>query len=264
MMAQPVYFGQPDRTLFGIRHGLPNPGVRGVVVAPPLLHEAITTHRALWSLCEQLAESGIPALRFDWYGSGDSGGQPSQMTLDGLVRDLRAAMAWWNAGMGSPMRILALRSGALGVLMAARQSSTPLDLVLWDPPASGAALLAGWREMHRKQVSEMGRYPFASARPAPEDLLGFDPSPAFLEAVEGFRLEGGALPAGSRVLVASWRECPEVRAWLAGLEAAGVRTHWLELDAVDAPAWDDPAQFENQVSPRRASTTLVQRLAAGG
>lgn len=263
-MTQPVYFGQPDRTLFGIRHGLPDPGGRGVVVAPPLLHEAITTHRAMWSLCEQLAASGVPALRFDWYGSGDSGGQPSQMTLDGLARDVRAAMAWWNADMASPMRILALRSGALGVLAAARQSSTPVDLVLWDPPASGAALLAEWREMHRQQVSEMGRYPFAPGRPSPEDLLGFDPSAAFLATIEGFRLEDGALPAGSRVLIASWRECPEVRAWIAGLEAAGARTQWLGLDAVDAPAWDDPGQFENQVFPRRASAALVQHLAAGG
>ncbi|MFT3761945.1 MAG: hypothetical protein QM761_04875 [Pseudoxanthomonas sp.] len=259
-MVQPVYFGQPDRTLFGVTHGLPNPGVSGVVVAPPLFQEAIATHRALWSLGEHLAASGVPALRFDWYGSGDSGGQASQMTLDGLAGDVRAAMAWWNASMASPLRILALRSGALGVMAAARQAAVPLDLVLWDPPASGEKLLAGWREMHRRQLSEAGRYPFAPGRPAEDDLLGFDPSPAFLAEMEAFRLENCVLPAGSRVLVASWREDPEVRAWTVGLEAADVRTQWLELDASDAPAWDDPGQFESQIFPRRAAATLAQRL----
>lgn len=265
-MVQPLYFGPAQRTLFGIWHGAGPAGVaaRGITVAPPLLQEGIATQRALWWLCEQLAAGDVACLRFDWHGSGDSGGTAQQMTLDGLAQDAAAATAWWAERAPGHARQLALRSGAIGVLLAASRASAPVDLVLWDPTTSGARLLETWKRMHQAQMSAVGRYPFAAPSASEDDLLGFDPDAAFLDAVAGFELARISLPAGSHVLVVGWQADDSIQAWLAQLAQAGVTAEWWPLDTDDAPAWDDPMQFENQLFPRRGAARLAARLVEAG
>ncbi|MEL1263989.1 hypothetical protein [Pseudoxanthomonas putridarboris] len=265
-MVQPLYFGPPQRTLLGMRHGPGNgaDAARAVTVAPPLLQEGIATQRALWWLCEQLAGAGVSSLRFDWYGSGDSGGASQQMTLEGLAQDAAAAAGWWNGRTPHRVRQLGLRSGAFGLLLAASHSAEPVDLVLWDPILSGAALLAEWKRMHQAQLTGVGRYPFSTTGPGEDDLLGFDPDAAFLRALHDCDLHDASLPAGSRVLVTGWEPGEGMQAWIDRLARSGVRAEWWPLDTGDAPAWDDPMQFENQLFPRRAAARLAARLAEVG
>src|SRR5262245_31625053 len=70
----PMYFGPTDAALFGWYHapaGDRSP-TAGVVICPPLGHEYINSHRSLRHLADALADAGMAALRFDYYGTGDS------------------------------------------------------------------------------------------------------------------------------------------------------------------------------------------------
>src|SRR5258708_20948427 len=72
----PIVFGSPERPLFGFYHA-PSPALRrdvGVVLCNPLGYEAMCAHRAYRHLAERLAAGGVAALRFDYYGTGDSSG----------------------------------------------------------------------------------------------------------------------------------------------------------------------------------------------
>ena len=261
-MLTPLYLGPAHRTLFGVWHSAAGdvPEAAVITVAPPLLQEGIATQRALWALCEQLSAASVAALRFDWYGSGDAGGSAQQMTLDGLAQDAAVAMAWGRARSQRRARALSLRSGAIGMLLAASRAAEPVDLVLWDPVLDGASLCGDWRRMHHAQVVGVGRYPFATPVVGEDEVLGFDLDAAFLSALRGFDAAALSLPAGSRVLVVGWEPDPGVMAWIDQLVGDGIRAAWWPLETGDAPEWDDPEQFEKQVFPRRGVARLASRL----
>jgi hypothetical protein len=126
------FFGSVGRRMFGmVHHAQANPeGGRPILVAPPLLQEGVVCQRALWTLCESVAAHGGQAMRFDWYGTGDSAGGSDELTLPGLQVDLRLAA---GAG-GSDRGGAAGGSGALGPGRARSSAGGRLAA-----PAPGAA-----------------------------------------------------------------------------------------------------------------------------
>src|SRR5690606_565431 len=177
-----LYFGDAPRRLFGMHHARADARAgRPLLVPAPLLQEGVVCQRALWTVCDALAASGGQALRFDWYGSGESAGDSAELTLEGMASDLARAQAF----IGGDPRILALRSASLPVLHAALARGQAVDLVLWDPCLSGARLLARWRGQHRVQLTAAGRYLREGRAPvAADELLGFDLSPGLPAALE--------------------------------------------------------------------------------
>lgn len=75
--AQPLYFGPPQRPLFGWLHRPAAARSRnvGILLCSPSGYEAICTHRTYRHFAEAAAARGFPALRFDYDGSGDSAGR---------------------------------------------------------------------------------------------------------------------------------------------------------------------------------------------
>src|SRR5215831_2255879 len=73
----PIYFGPPGRQRFGLYHH-PTPGstsrALGVVLCNPVGDDLIRAHRTLRHMAEDLAAAGLPVLRFDFDGTGDSAG----------------------------------------------------------------------------------------------------------------------------------------------------------------------------------------------
>src|SRR5262245_27042595 len=72
----PLFFGPGDRSLFGWYHAAAGDvrATTGVVICAPLGHEHINSHRSLRHLADRFAAAGLPALRFDYHGTGDSSG----------------------------------------------------------------------------------------------------------------------------------------------------------------------------------------------
>lgn len=141
----PILFGSSTRPLLGIyTPAAPTSRRRGVVICPPLGQEYIRSHRTCRVLADRLADAGHDVLRFDYYGTGDSGGEARELTLEGAVHDARAA-AQEIRDVASVRRVtlVGLRAGALIAAHAARDVRAIDRLVLWDPVSDGADLVAG-------------------------------------------------------------------------------------------------------------------------
>ena len=117
----------------------------GVVICSPLGFEYTHSHRTLRHLADQLASSGVPALRFDYHGCGDSDAdlraagriEKTQENIDSAIKQLKQA-----TGV-TQVCLIGIRLG--GTLAALYAEKTPIDkLILWSPCVKGRAYV---REM---------------------------------------------------------------------------------------------------------------------
>jgi predicted alpha/beta hydrolase len=90
----PLYFGTGQRRLFGVLDPAQarSSQAQAAVICYPWGPEYIFAHRALRHLSRQLAVRGFNVLRFDYYGSGDSAGDESEVRLSGWREDIVAAI----------------------------------------------------------------------------------------------------------------------------------------------------------------------------
>ncbi len=131
----PVVFGE----CFGWFH--PAAGKRGVVLCSPQGYEELCVHQVWRGFGEQLAVAGLPTLRFDYAGTGDSAGDDEQ---PGRVRawldSIHAAVKWLRAEAGVEQVVLVgLRLGAALAGLAASELGEIEALALLAPPSTGRA-----------------------------------------------------------------------------------------------------------------------------
>jgi pimeloyl-ACP methyl ester carboxylesterase len=196
---QPFYFGDSARPLFGVYHAPRSSSRRtGVVVCAPFGQEYLRAHRSLRELGERLAEAGLPALRFDYHGCGDSAGEGEEARWEEWLADTVAAVAELRESTGlSRVALIGLRlGGTLAGLCAARLGGVEA-LVLWDPVVQGAAYLRELRETHEAWTHEHA--PGAIAQP--NEALGFPLRDELAADLERVGLLGLAHGPARRVLV---------------------------------------------------------------
>lgn len=148
-----IYFGPEGRPLFGFHHPAaegPRRGV-GVVLCSPIGTDHTRSDRAYRHLAERLAAAGFDCLRFDLFGTGDSGGDES---TPGLVRtwldDIGQAADELRARSGvETIALVGLRLGATLALAQAAGRGDVDSLVLWSPWVSGAAFVAEVTKLHK-------------------------------------------------------------------------------------------------------------------
>jgi pimeloyl-ACP methyl ester carboxylesterase len=145
----PIVFGSRDRQLFGIH--VPAQGRRkrqGAVICAPLGQEYERAHRACRLLGERMAAGGYDVLRFDYYGTGDSGGAGEDVTLEGCARDAVTAVEEICA-LANVRRVtlIGLRLGAVIAGRAAADARAVDRLVLWDPVSDGREYLGETMEL---------------------------------------------------------------------------------------------------------------------
>ncbi len=131
----PLYFGTAGEQLFG-GYDPPKGAHRrqGVVVAYPWGQEYIRSHQTLRHLARLLATQGQHVLRFDYFGTGDSEGEGSDVTFSRCVETLRAAIDELNDMADiKEVALVGLRFGALVAAAAAASARSVSRLVLWDP-----------------------------------------------------------------------------------------------------------------------------------
>jgi uncharacterized protein len=141
----PLFFGYGERRLFGIYHPAGGAGARSraVVICHPWGQEYLRAHRSLKQLAVMLSQAGCHVLRFDYFGTGDSGGELVDADLEGWVDDIEAAVQEIQDTSGaSRVTVAGMRLGAtLAAMAAARQNADIDGLVLWDPVISGSSYL---------------------------------------------------------------------------------------------------------------------------
>lgn len=203
---------------------------RAVVLCPPQGYEALCTHRGWCRLAEHFAASGLPTLRFDYPGTGDSVGDEAPRRLPDWLDGIDLAADWIRHETGLPeVALCGLRLGALlAAASAARRPGTIAALALLAPPASGRAWLR-----HQTLAARAG------LPQQPADWLehaGFRLHDSDLTAIPGLDLGGALERAGTRqVLLACPARQPALgEAAVARLRSLGASVKELPFEGYDA------------------------------
>jgi pimeloyl-ACP methyl ester carboxylesterase len=120
--------------------------LRGTLVVPPgisgnatvLVHGGgVTRHEGgfFTRVAHGLSEAGIPSLRFDFRGHGESEGRQEDLTISGVVNDIRAAVEHVKTETGSRQVNLIGTSfgGGISAFYASRYPDQVERLVLFNP-----------------------------------------------------------------------------------------------------------------------------------
>ncbi len=182
----PVFFGSSERQLFGVFHpprrgeGMGR-GARGgtdfgVVLCHPGPQEYNRAHWSFRNLATLLAGRGIPVLRFDYSGTGDSAGGAGDATPERWQDDLRGACDELRDAFGvGALSVIGMR---LGGAVAARACAAGLglrDLFLWEPVVRGRTYLEDLDDLDRSVAFHLLHRP---SRRGKDELCGFPMPPA--------------------------------------------------------------------------------------
>jgi alpha-beta hydrolase superfamily lysophospholipase len=245
------YFGT-DRDLFGWLHMPRGPICSdvGLVICQPFGYEAICSHRSIRTFAEEAAALGIPALRFDYGGVGDSGDiEPNAGQIELWVEDIVTAVTEVRRRAGvNRVILLGLRLGATLATLALAKSKDVHGLILIAPIVTGRKYLRQIRTS-RLAAAVSG----SGSGPAPlKDLGGNKDSVGGVE-VNGFWLSGasvGALsgldlasldvPAADGLLIIDDDQLPTANAWHEALCARGTSSQYVRLRGSVAMLTTDP------------------------
>lgn len=215
----PLYFGPASRPLFGWYHE-PVGKVRSalaMVICPPLGHEYVNSHRSLRHLADRCAAAGVPALRFDYDGTGNSAGADEDPDrLAAWLSSIREAMAQVRRLSGcQEMGLAGLRIGA--TLAALTSVDVEISfLALWAPCTRGRAYV---RELKAMQLTGSSLFRPELTEASDLEAGGFVFTEQTQRDLSGLNLES-TVPRAKRILIASrvdFAEDPSLRvAWSQG------------------------------------------------
>ena len=209
---------------------------RGVVLCDPFAEEKKSAASTLAALARALAAGGLWAWHFDYRGTGDSGGEFADFTLEDWREDVGAAVDFARVvGQVEEVGLLGLR---LGATLAAELAGhlRPWRVVLWEPLRDGERYVRELRQ--RATIKSMlteaeGEAP-AAPTPAPGEGLdygGYLLTPRVLEELSALRLAPLA-EAGCPVLLVECTARGQVsaagQALVAGAPLAEARALSLE------------------------------------
>ena len=150
----PLRLDEGGRELFALHLTPPLGRASGdaVVLCNPFGHEAIRAQRFYRVLGYRLAAAGLHVLRFDYHGSGDSGGEDADFDVHGAVADtVRAATELRRRSGVARLSLLGLRLGAQIAYMAA-QALAAERLVLLEPLLDGELYLRQLEAAHQAEL----------------------------------------------------------------------------------------------------------------
>jgi uncharacterized protein len=183
---RPFYFGPSAKPLFGIHHppGRGSTRPAAAVLCNPFGAEYVRAYRALRELAHQLAAGGFHVLRFDYYGTGDSGGSAEDGTIAQWLEDTGSALDEAKEASGAErVSVIGLRFGAMLATVAGCSRSDIDTLVLWDPVVRGKDYLAELLARHAALLSRPPRPKGLRMSDPPGEALGFPLTAAMCEAI---------------------------------------------------------------------------------
>ena len=253
----PLFFGDTEQPLFGVYHPPAGAsGSHGVLIAGPVGHEYYRVHRMCRNLAVGLSRVGIPTLRFDFTGNGDSSGEAQDGDLEVWRRDLvTAAEELCDTSGCQEISVLGIRFGATVAASVERFPCSVETLILWDPVVNGETYLAELMGQHQTWLGDSG------TNGSPRELLGSAISPKFLAELRVVDLGGIQNRGYEKVLLAISEPRPEFELVSDRLREIGVPFDTsLTADEYD---WHDPRRVETLVTAPNMTRELVDRIGGG-
>jgi alpha-beta hydrolase superfamily lysophospholipase len=247
----PFYFGN-DAELFGLFHAAGGPARRAVLLCPPLGQDYIRCHRLYRQLANALAGEGIPALRFDYYGTGDSAGESADIDWNRCIADIATAADELRRRSGAE-RVIAF-GARLGGSMATAAAAVArfAGLVTWDPVLDGGAYVSRLDAMQSALGQDRQRFvrPRSAADVAAQ-WLGFATSERLRRQISELRLDPSTVPT---LLLDS----------LGGISDSGWRdASNTKVEMLEPPApWDDLNRLEVAILSHPLIQTVTSHVRA--
>jgi pimeloyl-ACP methyl ester carboxylesterase len=250
MTMTPIYFDG----CFGWLHAGPavDEGGKavGVVVCPAFGQEEICTHYGLMAFADTMAAQGMPTVRFDYRGTGDS--CSAEVSFAGMVADAGRAVAYLRQECGVGTVVLAgVRLGTAVALHAAGELTGVGAVVLMAPTSSGQAYMRETRAAAKvSSLSRLDPVPTLESGD-PLNTNGFHWTGALQQEIAAIDFKAVAAPA-MPVLLMPGREDRRTAALLAAWREEG-HAQVTELAFTGYEKWmQDPT----------TSTTPVESFAA--
>jgi alpha-beta hydrolase superfamily lysophospholipase len=188
------YFNSSCHGLFGWLHQSLNDSKTdvGVVLCQPFGYESICAHRGMRAFAEAIAAAGMPALRFDYSGTGDSSDIDAEADqLQIWTQNVLAAVKELRLRTGvRQVCLLGFRLGSLLATLAAAQDSAVSALIAVSPIVIGRRYL---RELRTTRLAA------SMARGQSEPPLDKQDGRASGMEVSGFALSAATLEALAKV-----------------------------------------------------------------
>ena len=256
--AQPLYFGAADAPLFGWWHAAENPTGLAMVLCSPFGREEISAHRSLRRLADMLAQHGVPTLRFDYPGTGDSCGDSLDPDLlracgDSLHRAIDEARRL--AGV-SRVALGGLRIGALLATQAALVRADIAALVTMVPVVNGRTWIRELKAMQAASATDPTRDDDGMFESG-----GFAMSATARDAFSLLDLRSPDRAPAPHILILDRDDLPTQRPWADRLSSLGVRVELLEAPGY-AKLMLDPHRAEVPIAMWEAVCTWIVPLAA--
>ncbi|MBG0810505.1 hypothetical protein IY145_14125 [Methylosinus sp. H3A] len=224
MNSTPVAIGES----FGWLHHAD--GDRGVIMCASIGYEGLCAHQSWRILADRLAAAGLPTLRFDYPGEGDSLGDPADPALvDGWRDQIRAAVRWMREAIG--VREVTLVGLRLGAALAAEVGGVE-RLVQIAPVVKGSSYLRELKMMARV-LAASGATPEASVATATAGddihLEGFTITQSMAAAIKRIDLTRLEAAPAERVLLLHDPAAKPAPEFVQRLESLGARVTTREL-----------------------------------
>ncbi len=260
----PFFFGSSEDPLFGAYHppGDQRGKNRGVVICNPFGDEAIKAHRALRQLAMTLAEARVHALRFDYYGTGDSSGDGEEGRLARWCDDIGDAADELRDTSGvAKVSFAGLRLGASLALRAASGRRDLDRVALWDPVVDGRAYLADLQRFHEAyleaEFTPLGPH-IETAEFTPHELMGFPVPPELRAELEALDLTTEEVTKVRRVTIVASTKDPRYDALAAHLSEQGAD---VTIEHVPVGVnWNSDETMESSLVPTEAIDAIAGSL----
>jgi hypothetical protein len=240
-LAQALYFTSAGKNLFGWLHRPPggSAGNLGLVICKPFGYEATCSHRSVRAFAEAATDLGVPTLRFDYLGTGDSADiEPQADQLEVWSRDVLAAISELQRSTGvERVCLMGIRLGALLATLASKQCRAVSSVILIAPIVTGPRYLRELRAARlAASLSTNAAAPPGTAsadgrvtNSGSLDVSGFPMSAATVAALSHIDLASLAAPPAHQTLIIDGESLPMARGWAESLSADAGRTKYLAL-----------------------------------
>lgn len=153
----PLYFRTERDPLFGWYHAPKerDSETTGMVICSPIGYEYISGHRAIRHLADRFAHDGIPTIRFDYQGTGDSAGTDEEPDrLSAWLESTRAAIRTLKEVSGcTRVGLIGVRIGSIMASLIAEESDLAC-LILWAPCVMGRHYIREMQLLEQRDESD--------------------------------------------------------------------------------------------------------------